>query len=82
MSNAEYRKITREFLLKKVPRISEITDEADLFESGLVNSVFAMLLVQFVEDTWNVTVEEDELTIKNFSSVAIIAAFVEKKLGA
>jgi acyl carrier protein len=41
-----------------------------------------MQLVQFVETTFGITVESDDLDIDNFRSIDAIAALVERKQGA
>jgi acyl carrier protein len=59
-----------------------LTDDEDIFATGYVNSMFAMQLVQFVEQTFGITVESDDMEIDNFRSVDAIAALVERKQGA
>jgi methoxymalonate biosynthesis acyl carrier protein len=39
-----------------------------------------MQLVMFVENTFNIKVENDELDLENFKSVSAISEFVNKKL--
>ena len=71
----------REFVSRFV-RGHELGDGEDIFATGFVNSMFAMQLVQFVETTFGVTVESDDLDIDNFRSINAIAALVERKQGA
>lgn len=71
----------REFVSRFV-RGHELGDGEDIFATGFVNSMFAMQLVQFVETTFGVTVESDDLDIDNFRSIDAIAALVERKQGA
>ena len=71
----------REFIGKHV-RGHELTDDEDIFASGFVNSMFAMQLVQFVETTFGITVESEDLEIDNFRTVDAIAALVGRKQGA
>jgi methoxymalonate biosynthesis acyl carrier protein len=47
-----------------------------------VNSMFAMQLVQFVESTFCVACESEDLEIDNFRSIDALTAFVQRKLGA
>lgn len=56
-----------------------LNDEQDMFETGYVNSMFALQLVQFVEGEFGITVESDDLELDNFRTVSSIAAFVERK---
>jgi acyl carrier protein len=71
----------REFLSRFL-RDHQLADDEDIFATGYVNSMFAMQLVQFVEQTFGITVESDDLEIDNFRSVDAIAALVERKQGA
>ena len=57
----------------------EFTDEQDLFASGFVNSLFAVQIVMFVENTFGVPVTGTDLDIQNFSSVDRIDGFVTGK---
>ncbi len=71
----------REFLSRFL-RDHQLADDEDIFATGYVNSMFAMQLVQFVEQTFGIAVESDDLEIDNFRSVDAIAALVERKQGA
>jgi methoxymalonate biosynthesis acyl carrier protein len=71
----------REFVSRFV-RGHALGDGEDIFATGFVNSMFAMQLVQFVETTFGVTVESEDLDIENFRSIDAIAALVERKQGA
>lgn len=57
----------------------DVQDDEDIFALGFVNSLFAMQLVMFVEQTFNVTVEDDDLDIDNFRTVNNIAALITRK---
>ena len=71
----------REFVSRFV-RGHALGDGEDIFATGFVNSMFAMQLVQFVETTFGVTVESDDMDIENFQSIDAISALVERKQGA
>ncbi|OKJ02927.1 acyl carrier protein [Kitasatospora sp. CB01950] len=51
------------------------TDQ-DLFATGLANSMFAMQLVVFLEQTYAVTVAGPDLQLSNFRTVKSMAALV------
>jgi acyl carrier protein len=50
-----------------------------LFESGLVNSLFAVQLMTFIERKFGIEVGTDDLEIKNFESISATAAFIARK---
>ncbi|OAJ75320.1 acyl carrier protein [Brevibacillus sp. SKDU10] len=59
----------------------ELSDEDNIFELGFVNSLFAMKMLTFVEEEFNITIDNDELDLINFSSVSNIVRLIEKKVG-
>ncbi|GGA37496.1 hypothetical protein GCM10007416_08020 [Kroppenstedtia guangzhouensis] len=58
---------------------TEFTDDDNIFEKGFVNSLFAMQLLTFIETEFNITVDNDDLDIVNFSTVNNMVRLVEKK---
>jgi acyl carrier protein len=74
----EIKARVREFIGRHV-RGHELRDDEDIFALGFVNSLFAMQLVMFVEQEFGVAVENDDLEIENFNTVAAVAALVERK---
>jgi methoxymalonate biosynthesis acyl carrier protein len=73
--------IVRSFILSSVS-LSSLNDDDNLFESGIVNSLFAVQLMTFIEKTFGVEVGMDDLDIDNFKSVNATSAFVARKTGA
>ncbi len=65
--------------ISRFVRTQELHDDDDIFALGFVNSMFAMQLVAFVEKEFDLTVEDEDLSIENFKSINAIAAFVECK---
>jgi methoxymalonate biosynthesis acyl carrier protein len=56
-----------------------VDDGVDLFASGYATSLFAVQLVMWVEQTFDVVVGGEDLDFANFSSVDAVAAFVDGK---
>jgi acyl carrier protein len=79
MNATEYKKTIRLYLTESL-KVKELDDTDNIFAKGLVNSLFAMQLVMFVENTFNLHVENEELDLVNFNSVDAIAEFVNIKL--
>ena len=69
----------RSFLFTHV-KSSELANDTNLFSSGLVNSLFAMQLVMFTEKEFKIKIENDDLDLKNFSTVNALAELVQRKL--
>lgn len=56
-----------------------LDDEEDIFATGFVNSLFAMELVTFIEGTFGITVDSDDLDFDNFRTITRVAEFVSRK---
>ncbi len=68
----------RNFLSRHI-HTDKLSDDEDLFASGLLNSLFAMQLVLFIEKEFQVKVENEDLNLSNFSSVNAIDGFIAGK---
>jgi acyl carrier protein len=58
---------------------AKYSDSDNIFEMGFVNSLFAMKLLTYIEKEFNITVENNEMEIGNFSSVNNIMKLINKK---
>ena len=68
----------RNFLNKYV-KDPELAEDKDLFASGLLNSLFAMQLVLFVEKEFELQIENEDLDINNFNSINAVSNFIARK---
>ena len=50
--------------------------DEDIFSSGLVNSLFSMQLVLFIEKEFQLKVGNEDLDLKNFRTLRTISEFV------
>ena len=80
MSIAEIKLKVNAFLLTNL-RNRELPHDQDIFALGLVNSLFAMQLVNFVETEFGIKIEQEDLEIENFNTVNAIADLAYRKLG-
>lgn len=55
--------------------------EDDIFALGLVNSLRALEIVAYIEQTFELEVDVDDLDLDNFRTAAAAAAFVTGKRG-
>ena len=74
------KETVRRFILSAIS-IPKLADDEDLFESGIVNSLFAVQLMTYIEKTFSIQVGMDDLDIENFKSLNATTAFVLKKNG-
>ena len=52
----------------------------DIFELGYVNSLFAMQLVLFVEESYHTQIDNEDLTLENFHSVNALTDLIIRKV--
>lgn len=57
----------------------DLQDSDDIFELGLVNSLFAMQLVLFVEQAFDISIDGEDLDFANFRTVNAIDHLVKAK---
>jgi acyl carrier protein len=65
--------------LKKLSGAAAIADDEELFARGLLNSLYALQLVQFVESRFQLALRDDELDLANFHSIEAIARLIERR---
>jgi len=78
MESSKIKQKIKEFLEKYIKNV-DLSEDKDIFQSRLVNSLFAMQLVLFIEKEFNIKVENEDLDLTNFNSIIAIAAFIERK---
>jgi acyl carrier protein len=57
----------------------QISDDDNIFQLGFVNSLFAMKMIGYIEREFNISIENDDLDIANFTSVVNIVRFINLK---
>ena len=72
--------ILENFLPGEDPK--NLTDETDLKESGILDSLSTLKLVTFLEEEFGVEFEADDLEAGNLASIANIERLVRTKVGA
>jgi acyl carrier protein len=60
---------------------TELVPDDSLLDTGLIDSTGVLELVAFLEETFAISVEDEELVPANLDSITRIAAFVGRKLG-
>lgn len=68
----------RGYITKRAGR-DFVADDVDLFESGVVNSLFAVQIVMWLERVMRIPVRPEDLELRNFSSINAIAEFVRNR---
>lgn len=59
---------------------NEIKDDTLIFDTGLLDSMGLLFLIEFLLEKYDIEVNDEELNPKNFESINSINAFVEGKI--
>src|SRR6185295_12270977 len=57
----------------------DIAGTDSFLEAGIIDSTGVLELVQFLEETWNISVKDEEMVPANLDSLAKLEAFVKRK---
>lgn len=58
---------------------SGLKDDSSFLDEGFLDSTGIMQLVAFIEETYSVRVDDEELLPENLDSIDKVAAFLERK---
>lgn len=58
---------------------SNFKDDDNLFELGVVHSLFAVQLILFIEKEFDIELDEDEINFDNIKSINDIADLIESQ---
>lgn len=79
MTSTEPGFAIRSFVAGRFPRES-INDDDDIFGLGFVNSLFAMELVVFIENTFKFKIPNHELRLDNFRTITSMVELTSRQL--
>lgn len=71
--------IIENFLFEEDENLKE---ETSFLENGILDSTGILELIAFLEETYGIEVEDEELIPQNLDSIANVAQYVRKKQGA
>jgi acyl carrier protein len=69
--------IRQNFLYAKPDLV--LADDRALLEQGVIDSMGVIELIEFLQDSFGIRVEDDEITEDNLGSIAAIARYVSGK---
>ncbi len=78
-SNGDVKIAIRGWLQENVTGGREVPDDEPLIDNGVMTSLQTVELVTFLEDEFNIMIEDEEFDEENFGSVEAIAGLVEGK---
>ncbi len=57
----------------------QLTNETSFLDSGIIDSTGILELITFLEETYNITIEDDELIPENLDSLNNVVKFIGQK---
>jgi len=60
----------------------DLKEETSFLESGIIDSTGILELVTFIEETFDITVEDEELIPENLDSIGNVVNYLQKKQAA
>ena len=81
IAQSEVKDKIREYIVKStLANVDSISDDTLIFESGLLDSMGLLFLIEFLKEEFDITTNDDELIVENFESINNIVGFIESKL--
>ncbi|MEA3191873.1 MAG: hypothetical protein QOD26_206 [Betaproteobacteria bacterium] len=79
--NKEIRRQVRDYVVTSfyVADADALADSASLIKTGIIDSTGVLEMVAFLESTFGVRVDDEEMLPENLDSIARVAAFVCRK---
>lgn len=78
MTTLTTEKMISDYILEHV-NVEELDYDLLIFEEGLVNSLFAIQLMTYLEKTFSIKITMDDLDFENYRSINAISNFVKSK---
>lgn len=76
----ENKQKVKDYIIKStLSNVDDIADDTLIFETGLLDSMGLLFLIEFLKEEFRVETEDEELVVENFESINSIVAFVERK---
>lgn len=73
------RQMIREYLITLVGKNIDFSDDDSLISSQLIDSLSVANMIVYLQDTFQVTFDSDELNPENLDSVNAIIDFLQRK---
>ncbi len=64
-----------------VADVASLSDDASLLDRGIIDSTAVLELIEFIETTFDITVDDAEMSPENLDSIERITTFIYRKKG-
>ena len=78
----DYLNTIREFVVENFlfGDSSQLDENTSFLESGIIDSTGILELIQFLEETYDIKIEDEELIPENLDSLKNVVAFLDRKI--
>ena len=78
----DYAKAVRDFVVSNFlfGEPGSLQDDASFLDSGIIDSTGMLEMIMFLENTWAVKVEPEEMIPENLDSINRVAQFLKRKV--
>ena len=59
--------------------LESLTDDDSFMETGIIDSTGVLELLEFIEETFEIRVEDEEVVPDNLDSLSKLSAFIQRK---
>jgi acyl carrier protein len=82
--NSDIKTSVQTFVIDHFVKIPDmvVDDDMSFLESGLIDSMGALELVAFLEETFKFSVEDEEIIPENLDSISRLVKYINLKIGA
>ena len=79
---SDTRNIVRDFVVENFlfGNDNGLKDDSSFLDEGIIDSTGILELVSFLEETFDIAVEDEELIPENLDSIKNVVAYLEKKM--
>jgi acyl carrier protein len=79
---ADVKDKVRAFVLEYAAgRITELTDDENLLQTNIIDSLGSFRMIAFLEETFPLTIEDTDMLPENFQTLNAVEIFIAGKLG-
>jgi acyl carrier protein len=80
---SRFRDQVLQFITKNfyVADVASLSDDASLLDRGIIDSTAVLELIEFIETTFDIKVDDAEMIPENLDSIERITTFIDRKKG-
>ena len=81
MEKEQVRAVVIEFIANNfIVNMEQLGDNDSLVDKGIMDSTGIIIIVSFVEDTYQIQIRDSEITMENFGSINAIVEYIRSQI--